>query len=91
MLTALLVLLQGDRAGLSKLLDASMAAGKQNVAFLCLFLLGQVRGTRCCCLLIWLAEYCGYMYGPCICLQAAVSALSIHMTSRSCTPLPSDE
>jgi hypothetical protein len=38
-----LVLLQGDRAGLSKLLDASMAAGKQNVAFLCLFLLGQVR------------------------------------------------
>jgi hypothetical protein len=36
-------LLQGDRAGLSKLLDASMAAGKHNVAFLCLFLLGQVR------------------------------------------------
>lgn len=43
MLLLLLPLRQGDRPGLSKLLEASMAAGKHNVAFLCLFLLGQVR------------------------------------------------
>jgi hypothetical protein len=43
-------LLQGDRAGLSKLLDASMAAGKHNVAFLCLFLPGQVRQNFISCI-----------------------------------------
>lgn len=37
-------LLQGDRAALSSLADTSLAAGKHNVTFLCLFLLGQVRG-----------------------------------------------
>ncbi|WIA18293.1 hypothetical protein OEZ85_009758 [Tetradesmus obliquus] len=45
----LLAAAKGDRPGLSKLLEASMAAGKHNVAFLCLFLLGQV--DRCVALL----------------------------------------
>jgi hypothetical protein len=34
---------KGDRQGLTKLTDAALAGGKHNVAFLCLFLLGQVR------------------------------------------------
>eukprot|EP00879_Flechtneria_rotunda_P019952 GHRR01020972.1.p1 GENE.GHRR01020972.1~~GHRR01020972.1.p1 ORF type:complete len:816 (+),score=351.64 GHRR01020972.1:464-2911(+) len=46
----LLAAAKGDRAGLSQLAESSLAAGKQNVAFLCLFLLGQV--DRCVSLLI---------------------------------------
>jgi hypothetical protein len=33
---------KGDRQELTKLTDAALAGGKHNVAFLCLFLLGQV-------------------------------------------------
>lgn len=36
---------KGDRQGLTKLTESALAAGKHNVAFLCLFLLGQVRGA----------------------------------------------
>eukprot|EP00775_Hariotina_reticulata_P003983 gene3983-4236_t len=39
----LLAASKGDRTALTELVDASLAAGKHNVAFLCLFLLGQVR------------------------------------------------
>lgn len=44
------ICLQGDRAGLNQLLDSSIAAGKHNVAFICMFLLGQV--DRCVDLLM---------------------------------------
>lgn len=38
----LLAASKGDRPALTKLSEAALAAGKHNVAFLCLFLLGQV-------------------------------------------------
>lgn len=41
---------QGDRPALSQLADTAFAAGKQNVTFLCLFLLGQTE--RCVQLLL---------------------------------------
>eukprot|EP00877_Chromochloris_zofingiensis_P000490 jgi/Chrzof1/10441/UNPLg00368.t1 len=46
----LLCAAQGDRPALSQLADTAFAAGKQNVTFLCLFLLGQTE--RCVQLLL---------------------------------------
>lgn len=45
----LLAAAKGDRPGLTKLAEAALTAGKHNVAFVCLFLLGQVRrgDTQC--------------------------------------------
>jgi hypothetical protein len=42
----LLAAAKGDREGLAKLTDAALEAGKHNVAFVCLFLLGKVGAAR---------------------------------------------
>lgn len=88
------VCFQGDRAALSQLLDASMAAGKHNVAFMCLFLLGQVgdrmREAIQQCTVVWNAPalfwpvskvwVSGAMLCCCLCSEivAALIALRCH-------------
>jgi coatomer subunit beta' len=48
----LLTAAKADRQGLTKLADAALAGGKHNVAFVCLFLLGQVRFVSLLCALL---------------------------------------